>query len=361
MEQLENLNVVAQELLITPAQLKAELPIRDSVRHQVSDARQHVRNILDGTNHRLLVVVGPCSIHDVHAAEDYARRLKDLADELSSTLFIVMRAYFEKPRTTTGWKGLVNDPFLNDTFHIEEGIRIARGLLLRIAELGLPLSTEALDPISPQYLQELIAWSAIGARTTESQTHREMASGLSSAVGFKNGTDGSLEVAINALQSVSRPHRFLGINQSGQVSIIHTRGNAAAHVVLRGGHTGPNYDQHCVAECERALAAAGLTANIMIDCSHANSGKDPLRQMVVARDAAAQIKNGNRSIMGLMIESNINAGNQKLPKDLSQLAYGVSVTDPCIDWPTTATLLRELARDLRDVLPKRARSVANAA
>jgi len=361
MEQLENLNVVAQELLITPAQLKAELPIRDSVRHQVSDARQHVRNILDGTNHRLLVVVGPCSIHDVHAAEDYARRLKDLADELSSTLFIVMRAYFEKPRTTTGWKGLVNDPFLNDTFHIEEGIRIARGLLLRIAELGLPLSTEALDPISPQYLQELIAWSAIGARTTESQTHREMASGLSSAVGFKNGTDGSLEVAINALQSVSRPHRFLGINQSGQVSIIHTRGNAAAHVVLRGGHTGPNYDQHCVAECERALAAAGLTANIMIDCSHANSGKDPLRQMVVARDAAAQINNGNRSIMGLMIESNINAGNQKLPKDLSQLAYGVSVTDPCIDWPTTATLLRELARDLGDVLPKRARSVANAA
>ena len=191
-----------------------------------------------------------------------------------------MRAYFEKPRTTVGWKGLVNDPFLNDTFHIEEGIRIARRLLLRIAELGLPLSTEALDPISPQYLQELIAWSAIGARTTESQTHREMASGLSSAVGFKNGTDGSLDVAINALQSVSKPHRFLGINQAGQVSIIHTRGNGSAHVVLRGGHTGPNYDRDNIAQCERALAAAGLTSNIMIDCSHANSGKDPHRQLI---------------------------------------------------------------------------------
>ena len=360
MEQIENLNVVAQELLVTPAQLKAELPISEHVRHQVSEARQQVRNILNGRDHRLLVVVGPCSIHDVNAAEDYARRLKELATKLAPTLLIVMRAYFEKPRTTVGWKGLVNDPFLNDTFHIEEGIRIARRLLLRIAELGLPLSTEALDPISPQYLQELIAWSAIGARTTESQTHREMASGLSSAVGFKNGTDGSLDVAINALQSVSKPHRFLGINQSGQVSIIHTRGNSAAHVVLRGGHTGPNYDRDNVAQCERALAAAGLTPNIMIDCSHANSGRDPVRQLMVARDATAQIKSGNRSIMGLMIESNINAGNQKLTKDLSQLVYGVSVTDPCIDWQTTASLLRELATELRDVLPKRVRSVANA-
>ena len=360
MEQLENLNVVAQELLVTPAQLKAELPIPDDVRRQVSEARQHVRNVLDGSDHRLLIVVGPCSIHDVVAAEDYAQHLKELAGELAPTLLIVMRAYFEKPRTTVGWKGLVNDPFLDDTFHIEEGIRIARRLLLRISELGLPLSTEALDPISPQYLQELIAWSAIGARTTESQTHREMASGLSSAVGFKNGTDGSLDVAINALQSVSKPHRFLGINQSGQVSIIHTRGNSAAHVVLRGGHAGPNYDRNNVAQCEKALAAAGLMANVMIDCSHANSGKDPLRQLVVARDAAAQIRTGNRSIMGLMIESNINAGNQKLTKDLSRLVYGVSITDPCIDWSTTADLLRELAVDLRDVLPKRPRSGAKA-
>ncbi len=358
MEQLENLNVVAQELLVTPAQLKGELPVSDAIRRRVSDARQQVRNILNGRDDRLLIVVGPCSIHDVHAAEDYARRLEALAREVAPTLLIVMRAYFEKPRTTVGWKGLVNDPFLDDTFHIEEGIRIARRLLLRIAELGLPLSTEALDPISPQYLQELIAWSAIGARTTESQTHREMASGLSSAVGFKNGTDGSLGVAINALQSVSKPHRFLGINQSGQVSIIHTRGNGAAHVVLRGGHGGPNYDRDSVAACERALAEAGLMANIMIDCSHANSGKDPLRQVSVARDAAAQIKAGNRSIIGLMIESNINAGNQTLTKDLDRLAYGVSVTDPCIDWQTTASLLRELAFELGDVLPKRLRKGA---
>ena len=360
MEQLENLNVVAQELLVTPAQLKAELPVPEQVRHRVHEAREQVRSILNGSDHRLLIVVGPCSIHDVVAAEDYARRLKALADELAPDLLIVMRAYFEKPRTTVGWKGLVNDPFLNDTFHIEEGIRIARRLLLRIAEIGLPLSTEALDPISPQYLQELIAWSAIGARTTESQTHREMASGLSSAVGFKNGTDGSLDVAINALQSVSKPHRFLGINQSGQVSIIHTRGNRAAHVVLRGGHAGPNYDRDNVAECERALVAAGLTSNIMIDCSHANSGKDPLRQMHVARDAAAQIQAGNRSIIGLMIESNINGGNQKLTKDPRQLAYGVSVTDPCLDWATTGALLRELASGLRNTLPQRARSVASA-
>jgi 3-deoxy-7-phosphoheptulonate synthase len=359
MEQLENLNVVAQELLVTPAQLKSELPVSDRIRGFVRDAREQVRAILDGRDQRLLVVVGPCSIHDVAAAEDYAHRLKILADELAPTLLIVMRAYFEKPRTTVGWKGLVNDPHLDGTFHIEEGIRIARRLLLRIADLGLPLSTEALDPIAPQYLQELIAWSAIGARTTESQTHREMASGLSSAVGFKNGTDGGLDVAINALQSVSKPHRFLGINQAGQVSIIHTRGNSAAHVVLRGGSSGPNYDRASVAQCERALAAAGLRPNIMIDCSHANAAKDAARQVAVARDVAAQIKAGNRSIIGLMIESNINAGNQKLT-DPTQLAYGISVTDPCIDWSTTANLLRELSTELRDALRQRPRLGARA-
>ncbi len=360
MDQLENLNVVAQELLITPAELKAELPVPESVRHHVRESRQQVRDILEGRDHRLLIVVGPCSIHDVAAAEDYARRLKSLADEVSSTLLIAMRAYFEKPRTTVGWKGLVNDPHLNDTFHIEEGIRIARRLLLRIAELGLPLSTEALDPITPQYLQELISWSAIGARTTESQTHREMASGLSSAVGFKNGTDGGLDVAINALQSVSKPHRFLGINQAGQVSIIHTRGNTAAHVVLRGGNGGPNYDRISIAQCEKALRAAGLVANIMIDCSHANSGKDAQRQVEVARDAVAQIRSGNASIIGLMIESNINAGSQRLTKDPSQLAYGVSITDACIDWDTTANLLREIANDLCVPLRQRSRSGASA-
>jgi 3-deoxy-7-phosphoheptulonate synthase len=361
MDQLENLNVVAQELLITPAQLKAELPASPDVRHHVREAREQIRRILDGRDHRLLVVVGPCSIHDVHAAEDYAARLKQLAGEVAPSLLVVMRAYFEKPRTTVGWKGLINDPHLNDTFHIETGIRIARQLLLRIAELGLPLSTEALDPITPQYLHDLIGWSAVGARTTESQTHREMASGLSSPVGFKNGTDGSLDVAINALQSVSKPHRFLGINQAGQVSIIHTRGNASAHIVLRGGNLGPNYESGSIAACEHALIGAGLLPNIMIDCSHANSSKDHLRQPIVAGDVVRQIKAGNRSIMGLMIESNINAGNQRLSGDPNKLAYGVSVTDACIDWPTTVDLLTGIAGELREILPARLRARKDAA
>jgi 3-deoxy-7-phosphoheptulonate synthase len=361
MEQLENLNVVAQELLITPGQLKSDLPVPLDIRHQVNGARQQIRSILDGRDPRLVVVVGPCSIHAVDAALDYAARLKQLADDVSATLLVVMRAYFEKPRTTVGWKGLINDPYLNDTFHIEAGIRIARQLLLDIARLGLPLSTEALDPITPQYLHDLIAWSAIGARTTESQTHREMASGLSSPVGFKNGTDGSLGVAINALQSVSKPHRFLGINQSGQVSIIHTRGNEGAHIVLRGGNLGPNFARDHIAACEAALESAGLRTNIMIDCSHANSGKDPERQPFVARDVAAQIGAGNTSIIGLMLESNIHAGNQVLGDDPAALRYGVSVTDPCIDWATTESLLRELDADLRELLPQRQRRRAVAA
>jgi 3-deoxy-7-phosphoheptulonate synthase len=355
MEQVENLNVVAQELLVTPVQLKNLLPVPPEIRHQVNAARQQIRQILDGSDHRLLVVVGPCSIHDVGAAMDYAARLRDLADKVSATQFIVMRAYFEKPRTTVGWKGLINDPHLNDTFHIEAGIRIARELLLDVARLGLPLSTEALDPITPQYLQDLIAWSAIGARTTESQTHREMASGLSSPVGFKNGTDGGLGVAINALQSVSKPHRFLGINQTGQVSIIHTRGNQNAHIVLRGGNQGPNYQREHIERCEHALEAAGLPANILIDCSHANSDKDASRQPDVARDVTSQIVAGNNSIIGLMLESNINAGNQVLGRDPRALQYGVSVTDACIDWATTGRLLCELDTELREVLPRRQR------
>jgi 3-deoxy-7-phosphoheptulonate synthase len=353
MQPLENLNVVAQELLVTPQVLKGTLPVPEQVGTQVQNARATIRRILRGEDPRLLVIVGPCSIHDPDAAIDYARRLKALSERVDRDLYLVMRAYFEKPRTTVGWKGLINDPHLDDTFHIEEGVRIARRLLLDIATLGVPLSTEALDPITPQYLQDLIAWSAIGARTTESQTHREMASGLSSIVGFKNGTDGGLEVAINALQSVSRPHRFLGINQAGQVSIIHTRGNADAHIVLRGGNNGPNYARDAIAACETALTAAGLRRNVMIDCSHANSAKDHNRQPVVARDAAAQICAGNTSIMGLMLESNIHAGNQKLTRDKSRLAYGVSVTDACIDWETTETLLLELARTLHTPLRER--------
>jgi 3-deoxy-7-phosphoheptulonate synthase len=297
-------------------------------------------------------VVGPCSIHDVGAAIDYATRLKEVADNTADALYIVMRAYFEKPRTTVGWKGLINDPYLDDSFHIEEGIRVARQLLLDIASIGLPLATEALDPVTPQYVQDLISWSAIGARTTESQTHRELASGLSCAVGFKNGTDGGLDVGINALMSVTSPHRFLGINQSGQVSIVHTRGNPNAHIVLRGGHSGPNYMPEAIQRCEQALSEHELAANIMVDCSHANSNKDHTRQAVVARSVANQIADGNRSIIGLMLESNIHAGNQALNTP-DKMDYGVSITDACIGWEETVSLLMELAKIVENPLQQR--------
>src|SRR5690606_19411747 len=321
-KKLENLNVASQETLITPEALKQEMPLSDKAAETVANGRQAIYDIMDGKDHRLFIVVGPCSIHDVEAARDYAARLKKLADELSDTLFIVMRVYFEKPRTTVGWKGLINDPYLNDTFKIEDGLHIGRRLLLDINELGLPASTEALDPISPQYLQDCITWSAIGARTTESQTHREMASGLSCAVGFKNGTDGKLGVAINALQSVSEPHRFLGINYEGQVAVIHTKGNRYAHVVLRGGSNGPNYDSVHIALCEQELAKAKVAANIMVDCSHANSNKQPELQPLVIENVTNQILEGNQSIVGLMVESNLFGGNQSIPEDLSKLQYG---------------------------------------
>lgn len=350
---VDNLNVVSQEVLISPATLKAELPLSEHSSTTVTEGRATIRRILDREDHRLLVVIGPCSIHDTVAAMDYANRLKKLAAEVSDTLYIVMRVYFEKPRTTVGWKGLINDPYLNDSFKIQDGLHVGRKLLLDIAELGLPTATEALDPISPQYLQDLISWSAIGARTTESQTHREMASGLSSAVGFKNGTDGSLTVAINALQSVSSPHRFLGINAEGQVSVIHTRGNAYGHVVLRGGSGKPNYDSVSVTMCEKELADAGVPTNIMVDCSHANSNKSHELQPLVLDNVANQIVEGNKSIMGVMVESNIGAGNQKIPADLNDLQYGVSVTDACIDWATTETTLRSMHSKLKNVLPKR--------
>lgn len=352
MEHLENINVTRQERLITPDQLKADLPVSDHLRAQIQASRSAIERILHGGDHRLLVVAGPCSIHDVDAAKDYARRLGNLARELSDDLLIVMRTYFEKPRTTVGWKGLINDPHLDDTFRIDQGLVIARRLLLDIAGLGLPLATEALDPITPQYLHDLISWSAIGARTTESQTHREMASGLSSAVGFKNGTDGSLETAINALKSVAAPHRFLGISASGEVSVFHTRGNQNAHIVLRGGSGGPNYHEDSVRRCEAQMRAAGLRPRIMVDCSHANSAKDHNRQIVVARDVASQIEAGNSSIIGLMLESNIHAGSQQIG-DRTKLTYGVSITDACIDWRSTEALLRELAASTSANLLKR--------
>jgi len=350
---VENLNVAAQEVLITPDQLKTALPMSAAARETIANSRQVIRDIIDRKDHRMFVVVGPCSIHDVEAAHDYARRLKKLADEVGDTLFIVMRVYFEKPRTTVGWKGLINDPHMNDTFKIQEGLHIGRKLLLDIAEMGLPTSTEALDPISPQYLQDCITWSAIGARTTESQTHREMASGLSSAVGFKNGTDGGLAVAINALKSVSEPHRFLGIDSRGQVAVITTTGNKYAHVVLRGGSNGPNYDSVHIALCEQELQKAKLQPNIMVDCSHANSNKQPELQPLVIENVTNQVIEGNKSIVGLMVESNLFAGNQSIPEDLSKLQYGVSVTDGCIAWDTTEKSLRAMREKLKDILPKR--------
>lgn len=350
---IHNINVSSQNILITPTQLSAELPITDTVEATITKGRQAVWDILDRRDPRLFVVVGPCSIHDPVAATEYAKKLKQLADELSDALLIIMRVYFEKPRTTVGWKGLINDPYMDDSFKIEEGLRLGRKLLIDINELGLPAATEALDPISPQYLQDLISWNAIGARTTESQTHREMASGLSAAVGFKNGTDGGLTVATNALQSAARPHRFLGINSQGQVSVYTTRGNPYGHVVLRGGSAGPNFDSVNIKLAEDALAKAGLASNIMVDCSHANSNKDPALQPLVADNVIGQIEDGNRSIVGLMIESHLNAGNQSIPKNLSDLEYGVSVTDGCIDWHTTETCLRTMAQRLRKVLEAR--------
>ncbi|MBE02948.1 3-deoxy-7-phosphoheptulonate synthase [Marinobacter lutaoensis] len=352
-KKLEDLNVASTETLITPQALKQEMPLSDAAAETVARSRQAIYDIMDRKDHRLFLVVGPCSIHDVDAARDYAGRLKKLADEVSDTLLLVMRVYFEKPRTTVGWKGLINDPHLNDTFDIEQGLHIGRRLLLDINEMGLPAATEALDPISPQYLQDTIAWSAIGARTTESQTHREMSSGLSMAIGFKNGTDGSLDVAVNAMKSVSHPHSFLGINQEGQVAIIRTKGNHYGHVVLRGGGGKPNYDSVSVALCEQALEKAGLRKSIMVDCSHANSNKDPAIQPLVLQDITHQILEGNTSIQGLMIESNIHWGNQPIPENLADLKYGVSVTDACIDWPTTEKAILEMRDKLRKVLPRR--------
>jgi 3-deoxy-7-phosphoheptulonate synthase len=346
-EQLQNVNVVSSDLLATPEDVKRQLPVTDQAADVVFKARAVVRAILERRDPRLFVVIGPCSIHDVVAAREYAGRLQELAAKVDSTMLLIMRVYFEKPRTTVGWKGLINDPDLDDSFHIEKGIMLARELLLHVAELGLPAGTEALDPIMPQYLSELITWTAIGARTTESQTHREMASGLSTPVGFKNGTDGSLSTSINALQSVRHPHHFLGITQQGQSAVFRTRGNAYAHIVLRGGGGRVNYDAVSIALAERELTAAGLAANIVVDCSHGNSNKDPSLQPLVAENCVNQIMDGNRSIVGLMLESHLKAGSQPIPKDRSQLEYGMSITDPCIDWASTETLLLKLHQTLQ--------------
>jgi len=351
--QIHNVNVVDKIDLPTPEEIKSELPLDAALEKVVLEGRRVVRAIHDAQDPRLFAVVGPCSIHDVEAAHEYAVRLKKLADDVSDTIVIVMRVYFEKPRTTVGWKGLVNDPEMDDSFNVESGIRTARRLLIELTKLGLPTATEALDPIMPQYLGDLITWTAIGARTTESQTHREMASGLSTPVGFKNGTDGSLDVAINALQSAGQPHHFLGINQQGRTAVFKTAGNAYGHVVLRGGGGRPNYDSVSIALCENALSDAGLPERIVVDCSHANSNKDHNLQPLVARDLVDQVINGNRSVIGLMLESNLQAGSQKIVEDRAKMKYGVSVTDACIDWATTEALLLEAHEHLLPVIQGR--------
>jgi len=325
------------------------LPLSNDGREFVKSARQVISNIIHQKDHRLLVISGPCSVHDVEAAKAYARQLKALHDKYQDSIYIVMRVYFEKPRTTIGWKGLINDPHMDGSFDVETGLKKARELLIYLTDLGLPLATEALDPISPQYLAELFSWAAIGARTTESQTHREMASGLSMPIGFKNGTNGSLGVAINALQSAASSHRFMGINRQGQVALIKTSGNPDGHVILRGGKQ-PNYDSVNVAECENELLKQSLVPAIVIDCSHGNSNKDYKRQPLVADNVFNQICEGNKSIIGIMLESNINAGNQStnLPKE--ELKYGVSVTDACIDFETTEQLIASASDKLKAAL-----------
>ncbi|MBS1189001.1 MAG: phospho-2-dehydro-3-deoxyheptonate aldolase [Rhodocyclaceae bacterium] len=350
---IENVNVSAFDAMPTPEELHARVPISDNAARTVVQGRDAIRNILDRKDHRLFAVVGPCSIHDPVAGLDYAHRLKALADEVSDTLVLVMRVYFEKPRTTVGWKGYINDPFMDDSFRIDAGMEKARRFLHDVCEIGLPTGTEALDPNAPQYYGDLISWTAIGARTTESQTHREMSSGLSTPVGFKNGTNGDLTVAINAILSASKPHAFLGLTNEGRVAIVRTKGNPYGHVVLRGGDGRPNYDTVSVSLAEQAMIKAKLPANLVVDCSHANSYKKPEMQPLVMADVVNQIRLGNKSLVGVMIESNLEAGNQSIPADLSQLKYGCSVTDACVDWATTEKMIRDAAAHLREVLPKR--------
>lgn len=353
-EQVTDLNVIAAEILPTPEEVKQNLPLSERARQTVLTGRIAVQNVLDRKDPRLIVVVGPCSIHELGSAREYVTRLKALSDELSETLVILMRVYFAKPRTTIGWKGFINDPNLDDSFQIDKGLAIAREFLIEVSEAGIPVATEALDPITPQFFDDLISWNAIGARTAESQTHREMASGLSTPVGFKNGTDGSIQVGINALSTMRKPHHFLGINQQGQLVVLRTRGNNYGHIVLRGG-TRPNYDSVSIALCENELATAGLPVNIMVDCSHGNSLKDHTLQPLVLDNCITQILEGNRSIIGVMLESNLHDGNQKLTRDLSQLKYGVSITDACIDWETTEQVLRETHTRLKPALHTRQR------
>jgi 3-deoxy-7-phosphoheptulonate synthase len=341
----DDLRIRKTNQLISPEQLIGDIAVTEAAAETVANARQTIHRILAGEDDRLLVVVGPCSIHDPAAAREYGSRLRAAADKLAADVFVVMRVYFEKPRTTVGWKGLINDPDLNNTFQINRGLHLARQLLLDLADMGLPAGTEYLDLISPQYYADLVAWGAIGARTTESQTHRELASGLSCPVGFKNATDGDIQVAVDAIKSASQPHHFLSVTKQGHSAIFQTAGNEDCHVILRGGKH-PNYDMFSVDDTSALLAKAGLPARIMIDASHANSRKIPARQIDVASDIATQVARGNRSIFGLMLESNLVEGRQDVVPGQA-LTYGQSITDPCMNWPDTASLLQELATAVR--------------
>ncbi len=343
---ISDLNIISRRTLPAPELIINKHPLTEGARETVAKTREQIKAILEGKDARRFVVIGPCSIHDPIAAIEYAKRLKNLADEVADTFLLVMRTYFEKPRTSVGWKGYINDPYLNGSFLIEEGLQEARKLLMTINDLGLPVATEALDPITPQYLDDLFSWTAIGARTTESQTHREMASGLSAPVGFKNTTDGSVTPVINALKAVRNSHHFIGINKQGQCSVFQTAGNPHAHIVLRGGAK-PNYDSDCIKACEAQLASNGVSTHIMVDCSHGNSNKDAANQPKVFADCINQILNGNQTIRSFMVESNLNFGAQAIPDDLAELKYGVSVTDACIDWETTETMLRTAREQLK--------------
>ncbi len=347
----ENLRVRSLTPLISPVELKQVFPQTAETAAHVAGARRHIKAILAGDDPRLLAVVGPCSIHDAESAIEYAKRLADLAVEVAEQIFIVMRVYFEKPRTTVGWKGLINDPDLNGSQEISKGLGIARRLLCEINGLGVPVACEMLDTITPEYLADQIAWGAIGARTVESQTHREMASGLSFPVGFKNGTDGNLKVALDAMLAAGKPHSFLGINGNGHNAIVRTTGNPDVHIVLRGGGGKTNYGAADIAATAEKLHNAGLDPAIMVDCSHANSNKDHERQEAVLQDAIGQMCGGNGDIRGVMIESNLEAGNQKIPENVDDLTYGVSITDKCVDWGTTERLLRDAAQALADRRP----------
>lgn len=343
-KRIENLNIFTEEEIITPSALKTEYPLTEKTISTVIKGQRTIRNILSGKDKRKFIAVGPCSIHDPESALEYAHKLKRLCDEVTEKLFLVMRCYFEKPRTSTGWQGLINDPYLDNSCKIEDGLRIARKLLSNIAEIGLPAAGEALDLITPQYLQDLFSWTAIGARTTESQTHRKMASGFSCAVGFKNGTDGNINVAVNAIKSALYPNNFVSISPGGHSAIIRTKGNKNTHIVLRGGGGKTNYDSANIKKCEDMLKKADLPVRIMVDCSHGNSNKDPDKQKDIIQNIVKQIRGGNKSIVGLMIESNLKGGNQDYLNKSNDLEYGVSITDACLSFDETEEAIRVFSR-----------------